>query len=48
MERRKEFGIMVAVGMRRSKLAIIIFIESLIITGIGIVTGELASQPLIT
>lgn len=48
MERRKEFGIMVAVGMRRSKLAAIVFIESLIITGIGIVTGVLASLPLIT
>lgn len=47
MERRKEFGIMVAVGMRRSKLAIIVFIESLIISIIGIVAGIAASFPLI-
>lgn len=47
MERRKEFGIMVAVGMRRSKLAIIVFIESLIISIIGIVAGIAASLPLI-
>jgi len=48
MERRKEFGIMVAVGMRRSKLAIIVFIETLIISLIGIAAGVLASLPVIT
>lgn len=47
MERRKEFGIMVAVGMRRTKLAIIVFIETLIISIIGIISGILASLPLI-
>lgn len=47
MERRREFGIMVAVGMRRYKLAIIIFIETLIISIIGIVTGVVTSFPLI-
>jgi ABC-type lipoprotein release transport system permease subunit len=47
MERRKEFGIMVAVGMRRTKLAIIVFIETLIISMIGIICGILVSLPLI-
>jgi ABC-type lipoprotein release transport system permease subunit len=47
MERRKEFGIMVAVGMRRTKLAIIVFIETLIISIIGIIAGMLASLPFI-
>lgn len=47
MERRKEFGIMVAVGMRRTKLAIIVFIETLIISIIGIIAGILASLPFI-
>jgi ABC-type lipoprotein release transport system permease subunit len=47
MERRKEFGIMVAVGMRRSKLAMIVFIETLIISMAGILSGVLASLPLI-
>ncbi|MCU0369809.1 MAG: FtsX-like permease family protein [Bacteroidales bacterium] len=47
MERRKEFGIMVAVGMRRTKLAVIVFIESLLISLIGIVAGVLTSLPLI-
>jgi ABC-type lipoprotein release transport system permease subunit len=45
MERRKEFGIMVAVGMRRTKLAIIVFIETLIISVIGIIAGVLTSFP---
>ncbi len=47
MERRKEFGIMVAVGMRRTKLAIIVFIESLIISIMGILAGVAVSFPLI-
>lgn len=47
MERRKEFGIMVAVGMRRTRLAIIVFIETLIISIIGIVAGIATSLPLI-
>jgi ABC-type lipoprotein release transport system permease subunit len=47
MERRKEFGIMVAVGMRRYKLAIIVFFETLIISLIGILAGITASFPLI-
>jgi ABC-type lipoprotein release transport system permease subunit len=47
MERKKEFGIMVAIGMRRTKLAIIVFIESLIISILGIIAGVITSLPLI-
>jgi len=47
MERRKEFGIMVAIGMHRYKLAIITFVETLIICAIGIIAGILTSFPLI-
>ena len=47
MERKREFGIMVAVGMRRYKLAIIVFLETLIISFIGIIAGVMASFPLI-
>jgi ABC-type lipoprotein release transport system permease subunit len=39
MERRKEFGIMVAVGMRRYKLAIIIMLETIMVSIIGIFAG---------
>jgi ABC-type lipoprotein release transport system permease subunit len=47
MERRKEFGIMIAVGMKRTKLALILFIETLIISIMGISVGVIASLPLI-
>ncbi|MCK9401144.1 MAG: FtsX-like permease family protein [Bacteroidales bacterium] len=47
MERRREFGIMVAVGTRRYKLAIIVFLETLIISLIGILAGVITSFPLI-
>ena len=47
MERRKEFGIMVAIGMRRTKLAIIVFIETLIMSALGIISGIVTSLPLL-
>jgi len=47
MERKREFGIMVAVGMRRYKLAIIVFFETLVISIIGILAGAIVSFPLI-
>jgi ABC-type antimicrobial peptide transport system permease subunit len=47
MERRKEFGIMVAVGMRRSKLAFIVFFETLIMSIIGVLSGIVVSLPLL-
>ena len=47
LERRKEFGIMVAVGMRRYKLSFIVFIETMIIGISGVLCGMVASIPLI-
>ncbi|MCK5838383.1 MAG: ABC transporter permease, partial [Bacteroidales bacterium] len=47
MERKREFGIMVAIGMQRTKLAIIILIETVIIGILGIVSGMAASFPII-
>lgn len=47
MERRKEFGIMVAVGMKRYKLSLIILIESVIIGFIGVLAGMALSLPFI-
>ena len=47
MERKREFGIMVAVGMRRTKLAIILLIETIIIGILGIISGAVASFPII-
>ena len=47
MERRKEFSVMIAVGMQRYKLAIVVFIETLYIGIIGILIGTIISLPII-
>ena len=47
MERKKEFGIMIAVGMRKSKLMIILFFETLMIAFMGIVAGVVVSVPVL-
>ena len=47
LERRREFGVMVAVGMRRFKLGIIIFIETLLIAALGVIAGMVAASPII-
>jgi ABC-type lipoprotein release transport system permease subunit len=47
MERRKEFGIMIAVGTKRLKLSLIVLIESLTIAFAGVFLGILLSLPVI-
>jgi ABC-type lipoprotein release transport system permease subunit len=47
MERRKEFGIMVAVGMQRHRLGMIVLTETVIIGVTGIIAGVLSSLPVI-
>ncbi len=46
-ERKKEFGVMVAVGMQKSKLAAILFFETLFIGILGVIAGIIVSYPLI-
>ena len=46
-ERKKEFGVMIAVGMRKTKLALILFLESLLLGFVGIFSGFLVSFPII-
>lgn len=46
-ERRKEMGLMVAVGMQKHKLAGILFFETLYIGLIGVIAGILISLPII-
>ncbi|MEE4197707.1 MAG: ABC transporter permease [Bacteroidales bacterium] len=46
-ERRRELGVMVAVGMQKIKLSLILFYETLWIGIIGVITGFLASIPVI-
>jgi ABC-type lipoprotein release transport system permease subunit len=47
MERRREFGVMIAVGMRRARLAVIVFLETIMIGIIGILSGVAVSLPVI-
>jgi ABC-type lipoprotein release transport system permease subunit len=46
-ERRREFGVMISIGMQKKKLAIILFIETLLIGLLGIVSGIVVSVPLL-
>jgi len=46
-ERKREFGVMIAVGMQRFKLKLIVTIEMIIIGAIGILAGILASAPIV-
>jgi ABC-type lipoprotein release transport system permease subunit len=46
LERKREFGVMVSVGMQRDKLAIIVFIETIYIALIGVLSGILLALPL--
>jgi ABC-type lipoprotein release transport system permease subunit len=46
-ERRREMGVMVAIGMQRFKLGSIIFFETLFIGFLGVLVGFLGSIPII-
>ncbi len=47
MERKKEFSIMIAIGMRRTRLISHVIIESIYIAALGSVAGLILSFPLI-
>jgi ABC-type antimicrobial peptide transport system permease subunit len=46
-ERRREFGVLVAIGMQKTRLAAIVTTEMLYIGFLGVVTGALAATPVI-
>ena len=46
-ERKREMGVMIAIGMKKTKLAIIITIEMVFISMLGVIFGILASSPII-
>ena len=46
-ERKREFGVLVAIGMQKKKLKSIVTIEMILLGAIGLVSGLLASVPLI-
>lgn len=47
MERLKEFGVLLSVGMRREKLALVVFLETLFISLIGVISGIIIAWLLI-
>jgi putative ABC transport system permease protein len=47
LERRKEFGVLISVGMRRGRLGLLTLYESLLMGCIGILAGMAASAPLV-
>lgn len=46
-ERRREFGVMISIGMQKKKLAVVLFIETLFIGLLGILSGIVVSLPLL-
>ncbi|HCR88903.1 MAG TPA: ABC transporter permease, partial [Prolixibacteraceae bacterium] len=46
-ERKREFGVMVSVGMKKGKLATILLFETILIGLMGIASGILVALPLI-
>jgi ABC-type lipoprotein release transport system permease subunit len=46
-ERKRELGVMIAIGMQRTKLSAILFFETLFMGLLGAVTGILASIPIV-
>ncbi len=46
-ERRKEMGVMIAVGMQKGRLALVLFCETILMGLTGVLAGFVASLPLI-
>jgi len=46
-ERRFEFGVLIAIGMKRMKLAAVVIIETILISILGILAGSIASLPIV-
>ena len=45
-ERKYEFGVLVAIGMKKWKLMIVVFIETIILSLVGVVVGVVISYPI--
>jgi ABC-type lipoprotein release transport system permease subunit len=46
-ERRREFGVLVAIGMQKRKLSVVVTMEMILIGLMGIVSGVIAALPII-
>ena len=47
MERRKEFAVMVAIGMKRIQLVILLLVETVFIGILGIISGLVLAMPIL-
>ena len=46
-ERKHEFGILIAIGMKNYKLSVIVFIETIFIAILGVISGAIGSIPIV-
>ena len=46
-ERKKEFAVMVSIGMQRFKLSVLVFIETIFIGFLGMLAGLIAAMPIL-
>jgi len=46
-ERRREFSVMIAIGMQRYKLSFIVFLETLYMGFIGVILGSIGAMPIV-
>ncbi|HHG85081.1 MAG TPA: ABC transporter permease, partial [Bacteroidetes bacterium] len=46
-ERKYEFGVVVAIGMKRFKLALVVFMETIFVSILGILAGTVVSLPIV-
>jgi ABC-type antimicrobial peptide transport system permease subunit len=47
LEHNREFGMLIAIGMKRSRMSVIVVLESLIISFVGVILGIIVSIPVI-
>jgi ABC-type antimicrobial peptide transport system permease subunit len=46
MERRKEFGVLIAIGMQKYKLSYILILETVLLGLVGVIAGIAVSIPI--
>jgi ABC-type lipoprotein release transport system permease subunit len=47
LERQREFGMLIAIGMKRMRLRFIVVLESLLLSLVGVITGMIVGVPLL-
>jgi ABC-type antimicrobial peptide transport system permease subunit len=47
LERTREFGMLVAIGMKRGRLRMVVILETLMLTFLGVITGVVLGVPVL-